>query len=289
MEQTQIPVLTIVPFEGDEMKLTSFAENLVCGPFRIGQGDTKDCNIAGPKLIFFNDFRNPEITYTATCAQAFDATRYIASLSLKRLIEIESVILKNEMDSAPEYDPELDILSYNHSAIRMGYMSTRLTIYKSQLAQLKVSDSVPALPKARTHDQLDKYITFVPQDTDTDIEFKTGKIIETLKQWKKEPLILREIALDRFYHFWSCADLEIHTKNDKQRNLEELRTNRASFFHALSTQDTNTLQGFADGKKSIIKRETLSVFGVVDRMISYHEQYKHLNPRSPENSDDEAY
>ena len=122
----QSKTLAEIPLEGDVSKLTSFAESMILGKLMIGK------QICGQKTSIcfkFNDFCNPEISYTVSQEQAWDTTRYIATIRLKELIENENSRLAS-LDHSDAHAE--DIERYKK------YTTDRKTEYQSQLLELNL-------------------------------------------------------------------------------------------------------------------------------------------------------
>lgn len=267
-------LLTLAPLNGDDAQLTSFAESVVLGQLRIGMESNKGVT----SLCFnFNDFRNPKISYTVTQEQAWDITRYIVANSLKELIKATN--------------KHLQAYPGNVAHIINGVFVEKIEAYKKQLKELNVSESLPILiPTQESVEKKFEDLIITNKDTGAQKTFKTALTIKVLKEFKQDPAFLRYLSFTRFYQFWNQVDLIPQTKKDRhERNFDLTKEQRKTFFTALQNNDIETLSKFRHNMNSIIAKEKPTTMGSLDKMISGCEQNKHLDPSSPQNSDDEIW
>lgn len=268
--------LTEIPLEGHVSKLTSFAESMIRGKLMIGK---QICGQNTSICFMFNDFRNPEISYTVSQEQAWNTTRYIAAIRLKELIEDTNTQLS-------KLDNSSDIIE-----MQKKYIAERLAKYRQQLLELNVSESLPILPRTieATNTKF-KELEITEEDSEVQKAFKTVLIIEAFENLKQEPAILRCLAFDRFYRFWSYEDLNPQTKKDRtERDFTRTKEQRIAFFAALKNNDNDKLIEFSEKMSSIVPKEKASTLGTIDKMIRNIEKAGHLNNGSPQNSDEEIW
>lgn len=279
-----LPLLTHIPFEGDEIKLTSFAQSLISGTLGIGSEYTKgNFRI----ILFFDDFINPETGYCISSEEASHATRFILADHLRKLIKHEEESLEDLEQLASTDETNLRIRHIRHT-------KNRIQEYTTCLATFNVSESLLALLPS-TNDLLKKVELLQIKETDSEKEreLKREQIIEILRTMKKEPSLLRAITCERFYRFWRCEDLESTTPNDAQRDLPTIKATRVAFFEALKTNNYNALDSLAkdlsEKKKTIVKKETRTVYQFLNKLIEFYRAKRDLDPHSPENSDEELW
>lgn len=273
----QHKLLTATPFEGERVKLISFAESMVLGKLMIG----KQISAGNSSICFmFNNFRNPEISYTATQQEVWDATRYIVALKLKELIARENKNLTSVAigDLYDRWQMTKHILE-------------RISKHTTQLLGLNVSESISMMPASTKETELqaklkefEKTLTGSKEENE---QKKTELRVAILKEYRQDLTYLREIAFTRFYGFWDQTDLMKQTKNDRDRDFNAVKLKRNAFFEALQNNDIDELCQFSETMKSIVAKEKPTTLGVIDKAIGLLQRHRHLNPRSADNSDDE--
>lgn len=277
MQQTpgSNPRLRAVPLGGDPIKLISFAQSLVEGKIRI----TSDAHNNQQEVVFtFSDYRDPAITYHASRAQVWDCTRYIAATIIHKMMQQQDLIDRSHPAN----------LSSEEKERIERFAKERRAARNTQLAPLNVSRSLIA-KNHPSHDFEKTMADTTICDTDTPqvIHEKTNRMINALEHLKNEPSFMQAIAFTRFYRFWSGEDLTAQTKNDRTRNLHAILETRRLFFSALEKNDTAILSSFGDQFKILLKKQPRSLAQTIEKMIENLKKYKHVDPSSPQNSDEE--
>lgn len=269
-DQIHPDLLTQVPFAGNEIQLISFAQSIVCGTLKISDSHHNHLE------FYFSDYRNPAITCRTSLAQAWDATRYMAAVSICNIMDQQEQI---DIADTSNLSPET-IERYK------GCATERKAKYTALLSALNVSPSltrktIPQTDLQRTFEET----SITSTDSEQEKASKTARIVAALDRLKNEPSFLREIAFTRFYRFWSCEDLAPQTSKDYQRDLASVGVHRRAFFTALEKKDVSTLALYRNRLEVILKKQPRTLGQTVEKMIESLRSYKHLD--SPHNSDEE--
>jgi hypothetical protein len=270
------PQLTQIPFEGEPIQLTSFAESMVLGKLKIGNSGSSESK---KEIEFvFSDFRNPETTYKATRAQAWNATRYIAAVNIYKIMLFDENIIFVHPDpqKAEKYTKDA---------------AEQKAKYTAQLTALNVSQAI--LKENCTKDDWEMPLQRA-NIHETDFEetkaLKVAQLITTLQRLKDVPAFLQHVAFRQFYRFWSGQDLVYQTQKDQLRDFAQVKKNREIFFKALETNDATTLVSYSNQFESLLKKKTLPVGQAIEKMIHILVTTpKPWRERSPQNSDEEVW
>lgn len=278
MQSPQQPAnqLTKIPFEGDSVQLISFAEAMALGQLKIGNSGSSESK---KEIEFvFSDFRNPEVTYKATRAQAWDATRYIAAIGIHNVIyQQENTVF---IDA---FCPDQEMVERYKNRVAMQKAG-----YKLQLTALNVSHTI-AKETMPQWDITFQEINFNDKDSEEKKASKMEKLLTALQELKHALAFLQHVAFIRFYRFWSGQDLVTQTQNDHLRDFGQVKKNREIFFKALEMNDVYTLDDYSKKLNTLLSKKKLPVGQMIEKMINHLSVPKPWEQRSPQNSDDEVW
>ena len=271
----------VIPF-GSFRKLISFADSIRCGTFKAALQEDKSAHLE------FSDYKDHTISYQTPLDTAYYAIEYMAALGLMDTIETEKKTLQDIEKSKNGRDEiEVHLPAERRESLyklRLECTQQRLKEAEEKLKTLSAQPNPPTYNISHLHQ--------APPDLSSkasaqEKEKYKSELLCLFYQWGSDERTIFSFACTRFFCFWSNEDLGQVTNKDSSRDITPIKENRAALFTALKNNDAALFATTAS--KPIIKKTTLTTLGYMHKAIQTIKNDKHLDPSSPQNSDDELF